>query len=216
MAVHTSRWSLHSSSPGMGHWPFGQNRRTSARSSMDRATGFYPVGWGFESLRARSPHPPAREWRVVAGFSALKPATTRHSAGGRRGSASNWGCTPTEVPSAVQSDGGTGGTPMPVLGSSRYVIGFGKSVISPSRTPRRVSGHVESSPYVGHQDAAGSDESQDGSKGSEHASFHEVDPQPVDIIGHDPSDDAECAVNAASIDSDTRESHEREPAGAVE
>ena len=23
-----------------------------ARSSMDRATGFYPVGWGFESLRA--------------------------------------------------------------------------------------------------------------------------------------------------------------------
>ena len=25
----------------------------SARSSMDRATGFYPVGWGFESLRAR-------------------------------------------------------------------------------------------------------------------------------------------------------------------
>ena len=24
----------------------------SARSSMDRATGFYPVGWGFESLRA--------------------------------------------------------------------------------------------------------------------------------------------------------------------
>ena len=25
----------------------------SARSSMDRAIGFYPVGWGFESLRAR-------------------------------------------------------------------------------------------------------------------------------------------------------------------
>ena len=25
---------------------------TSARSSTDRATGFYPVGWGFESLRA--------------------------------------------------------------------------------------------------------------------------------------------------------------------
>ncbi len=24
-----------------------------ARSSTDRATGFYPVGWGFESLRAR-------------------------------------------------------------------------------------------------------------------------------------------------------------------
>jgi hypothetical protein len=28
-----------------------QNTLT-ARSSMDRATGFYPVGWGFESLRA--------------------------------------------------------------------------------------------------------------------------------------------------------------------
>jgi hypothetical protein len=27
---------------------------TGARSSMDRATGFYPVGWGFESLRAHS------------------------------------------------------------------------------------------------------------------------------------------------------------------
>ena len=27
-------------------------RRARARSSMDRATGFYPVGWGFESLRA--------------------------------------------------------------------------------------------------------------------------------------------------------------------
>ncbi len=26
--------------------------RASARSSTDRATGFYPVGWGFDSLRA--------------------------------------------------------------------------------------------------------------------------------------------------------------------
>ena len=33
--------------PGIRH-----NGRTSARSSTDRATGFYPVGWGFESLRA--------------------------------------------------------------------------------------------------------------------------------------------------------------------
>jgi len=30
-----------------------QNGPPGARSSMDRATGFYPVGWGFESLRAR-------------------------------------------------------------------------------------------------------------------------------------------------------------------
>ena len=30
----------------------GKSRQSRARSSMDRATGFYPVGWGFESLRA--------------------------------------------------------------------------------------------------------------------------------------------------------------------
>ena len=40
--------------PGSWHGRRWDNRRPGARSSMDRATGFYPVGWGFESLRARA------------------------------------------------------------------------------------------------------------------------------------------------------------------
>ena len=44
------------------HGPQGRMGSASARSSMDRATGFYPVGWGFESLRA---HPCVVVRRIV-------------------------------------------------------------------------------------------------------------------------------------------------------
>ena len=51
--------------PRPGYEP-GYGPAPGARSSTDRATGFYPVGWGFESLRAYSdclttvPQPPIR------------------------------------------------------------------------------------------------------------------------------------------------------------
>ena len=62
-------------------------RRARARSSMDRATGFYPVGWGFESLRAHNVagQEAARSWRSVACADVYTQTCTNQLPPGRPG-----------------------------------------------------------------------------------------------------------------------------------
>jgi hypothetical protein len=46
---------------------------------MDRATGFYPVGWGFESLRARQPPMTKRTATATNGaVTTMKTGITDH------------------------------------------------------------------------------------------------------------------------------------------
>ena len=65
---------------------FGSPSRARARSSTDRAAGFYPAGWGFESLRAHNVAGQEKfcSWHSVACSDAYTQPCTNQLPPGRR------------------------------------------------------------------------------------------------------------------------------------